>query len=125
MTLENFPFKIRGKNLDIIQQTAPHYKTIGTLLLDDGNGAIVSGIEKANAYKPEPTMREIYEKWVNTYGGSWERLIECLRSRQLNVLAKDIDNALKRNKTSMEGGSSFYCQCSLFSPSNTFKPTLT
>ena len=109
MTLENFPFKIRGNNLDIIQQTAPNYESLGTLLLDDGNGAIVSGIQRANADKPVPTMREIYKAWVNKGGASWNRLIQCLRMRQLNVLADDIDNTLKRNKTSMEGGSSFYC----------------
>ena len=107
MTLENFPFKIRGNNLDIIQQTAPYYESLGIILLDDI--VIVSGFEKANAYKPVPTMREIYKAWVNKGGASWNRLIQCLRIGQLNVLAYDIDNALKRNKTSMEGGSSFYC----------------
>lgn len=96
--LQNFTYKIRGEKLNIIEKTAPSYKTIGINLLNDRDGSITKGIEMANAYKPEPTMVAIYEKWITAAKDhSWKKLICCLKDCDLNVLALDIEDALKEN----------------------------
>ena len=84
-----------GEEMNIIVETAPDYKKIGTFLLDDKNGRIVEGIAKALPFPLEEIMTKIYEKWL-LYGGTWEKLIQCLRDCQLNALAGDIEDGLKK-----------------------------
>ena len=91
ISLQEFPSNKSGKNLNIIVQSAPHYKKIGTMLLNDKNGAIVEGI--AMRCTPESIMTEIYEKWLQN-NASWEDLIQCLKKCGLNVIAQDIEGGL-------------------------------
>ena len=91
ISLREFPSNKSGENLNIIVESAPHYKRIGTLLLNDKNGAIVLGIEKRCT--PESIMTEIYEKWLQK-NASWEGLIQSLKKCDLNVIAQDIEGGL-------------------------------
>ena len=84
-----------GKEMNIIVQTAPNYKKIGTFLLNDENGQIVEGIARQLPFPLELTMTRIYEKWL-LGGGTWEKLVKCLKDCGLNVLAGDIEDGLKR-----------------------------
>ena len=68
------------------------YRAIGTLLLNDESGAIVSGIAKTALGNTEDAVRMIYEKWIQEdEDHTWEKLIQCFRDVQLNSLAKELE----------------------------------
>ena len=75
-----------------MQETAPHYRSIGTLLLKDRYGHRLQAIdmdEKTAADK----IREVYVKWLeeDPYS-SWATLCECFRECNLHTLAKKIES---------------------------------
>ena len=94
--LPKFPCK-NGKQKNIIEETAPHYKDIGTFLLHDERGNIVKGIEGELRNTPVMIMTDIYEKWLVQYGGTWKELIQCLRDCELTVLAGNIEDGLEKS----------------------------
>ena len=98
LTLQHFP---DGANLNIIKQVAPHYRSVGTNLLHDKNGAIVSGIEQSTQRQPVETMFKIFSQWLcEDPDHSWGKLIHCLKQCDLHVLAEHLQNSMK---TSMKG----------------------
>ena len=51
-----------------------------------------------NKHVVKDTMHYIFSKWVQKdTERSWQKLIECLRMYDLDVLAKDIEDALKQH----------------------------
>ena len=96
--LDSLPFK--GDTLKIIQKCCSHYFKLGIQLLNDEDGTEVKRIEMGNNSNPEATMRAIFAEWLQSKDCSWKRLIACLRSFNLNSLAKSIENALIENKIS-------------------------
>ena len=95
ITLRAFPHEIGGRRINIIEQAAVHFKHIGIYLLDDRNGAIVGGIEKAAHFQTVDAMEKVFERWLKTRTDcSWTKLVEALRFSELNVLARDIETAL-------------------------------
>ena len=93
LTLQHFPY---GDNPNIIQQVAPHYYSVGTNLLNDKNGGIVSGIEQSTQRQPVDTMFRIFSQWLREDPGhSWEKLIHCLKQCSLKVLAEYLQNSMK------------------------------
>lgn len=81
--------------IDVIQQVAPHYTTIGIFLLGDETGATVSGIHMTKMGNVVLTTEEIFNQWLQKQAGpSWNRLHDCLKNAQLNALAKQIDQCL-------------------------------
>ena len=93
IVLRKFPHE-DGEEMNIIVETAPHYKDIGTFLLNDGKGSIVQGIAEEMRCTPERIMTKIYEKWLGK-DASWEKLMQCLKDCELNVLADDIKKGLE------------------------------
>ena len=97
--LDSLPFK--GGKLRIIQKCCPNYPTLGIHLLNDDDGAEVKRIEMEKNFKPEPTMKAIFEEWLNTRKDcSWSIFITCLQKCNLNKLAKDVKDALIENRIS-------------------------
>ena len=79
-------------DIRIIEETASSYKEIGTILLNDRNGAILAEIEKATRGEPKEAIREVYGRWMRQDENySWQKLIQCFRDCSLNVLAFDIE----------------------------------
>lgn len=79
-------------DIRIIEDTASNYKEIGTILLDDRNGAILAEIEKATKGEPKEAIREVYVRWIRQDENySWQKLTQCFRDCGLNVLAFDIE----------------------------------
>ena len=74
------------------------YRCIGIRLLNDADGSIVAGIHNTNSHVLKHTMYEIFYEWVRRDTEySWQKLIECLKTCELCVLAKDIEDALKQH----------------------------
>ena len=95
ISLRKFPSKNKsGEKLNIIVESAPHYKEIGTLLLNDKKGNIVQGIAEEMRCTPKRIMTKIYEKWLEKENASWKGLIQSLRDCDLNVIAQDIEDGL-------------------------------
>ena len=100
-TLKEFPFPVKGQRLNIIEQAAIDYMSLGVFLLNDKNGVVVSAIEKAAHYQPEDALQKIFIKWLDRNTDcSWERLIAGLRHCQRNVLAKDVEDVLALHRAS-------------------------
>ena len=79
-------------DIRIIEDTASKYKEIGTILLDDRNGAILAEIEKAKRGEPMEAIREVYIRWMRADKNySWQKLTQCFRDCGLNVLAFKIE----------------------------------
>ena len=82
----------KGRHIRILERSAVRYRDIGTILLKDDTGAIVTGIEQSALRNPVEAVRMIYEKWMQeNEDHSWKTLIQCFRDAQLNHLARDIE----------------------------------
>ena len=75
-----------------MEQSAPRYRDIGILLLNDRYGAIVEGIEVSARGDPLVAVDQIYAKWIRTdVDCSWEKLTQCFRDCGLNSPASTIE----------------------------------
>ena len=78
--------------INIMQETAPRYRDIGILLLNDRSGAIVDGIKETARGDPVAAVDMIYTRWIGEdVDYSWEKLTQCFRDCDLNSLACDIE----------------------------------
>ena len=83
-------------DIRIIEETANSYKEIGTILLNDKNGAILAEIQKATRGEPKEAIREVYGRWMRKDESfSWQKLTQCFRDCDLNVLAFNIEQHLR------------------------------
>ena len=75
-----------------MQETAPHYRGIGTFLLKDRYGHRLQAIEMDKKTAADK-IREVYVKWLeeDPYS-SWATLCECFRECNLHTLALKIEN---------------------------------
>ena len=95
--LNKFPVK-HGKPINIAVQIGINYRTFGTFLLEDDNGAVVSVIERTMNFDPERINGDILMRWIRGQGKkpiTWGTLITCLRDLELETLASDIEEALQ------------------------------
>ena len=93
--LLKFPGK-HGK-INIPELIGTNYKIVGTFLLRDDSGTIISGIERAKMYDAEEINKAILEMWIGGKGlgpFTWDTLVQCLRDADQNVLANDIEKVL-------------------------------
>ena len=102
--------------VNIIKETASHYREIGTLLLNDRYGTRIDNIE-SDENSQSNKMRRIYKQWIaEDKHHSWTTLTECLRDCDLNTLASIIEEHFGIPSPVQEG-TVFYIQiCSM----NTF-----
>ena len=82
---------------DIVAEIQNDYGYFGTILLEDKNGNIVKGIEKAKREDPVDVTVEIVRQWLQGKGRkpvTWQMFAECLKEANLHVAAEDIERAL-------------------------------
>ena len=80
------------EDIRLLNETSAHYRAIGTLLLNDDSGAIVSGIELAALGDPVRAVTKIYEQWMRQdEDHTWKKLCVCFRDVQLNSLAGKLE----------------------------------
>ena len=104
INLYAFPKFHEGK-CNIVARAAPKYKCIGTILLKDKDGTIVSGLTASQ--QPRDVMHAIFEKWVQEDTEcSWHKLTQCMRQCELTSLAQEIEDVLQLKS---EGNIIEYC----------------
>ena len=97
----------------ILESSAVKFEDIGTILLKDDRGAIVSTTTRTALGNPDEAIRMIYKKWIQEdEDHSWRKLIQCFKDVQLNSLAKDIERHFGLHSSS---GIFFIAQKSLHS----------
>ena len=76
----------------LLNETSVHYRAIGTLLLNNDSGAIVSAIELAVLGDPVRAVTKIYEQWIGQdEDHTWKKLCVCFRNYELNSLARKLE----------------------------------
>ena len=79
-------------DIRILKESAVNFKDIGTFLLGDDTGAIVSAIAKTALGDQVEAVRMIYVQWIQEdEDHSWKKLIQCFRDVELNALARDLE----------------------------------
>ena len=81
--------------LQIPEKVGPHYRTFGTLLLQDDTGTQIECLERASNYlQPDDIVIDILKKWLQREPTplTWDNLIKVLRDCNLKPLAKHVDN---------------------------------
>ena len=82
----------KGRHIMVLERSAMKYRDIGTILLKDDTGAIVTSIQQTALGNPVEAVRMIYERWIQeNEDHSWKKLAQCFRDVQLNPLARDIE----------------------------------
>ena len=90
-------FPVRNGVKDIVAEIQNDYSHFGTILLEDKNGNIVKGIERAKREDPVDVTVEIVRQWLQGKGRkpvTWSTFAECLKESNLYVAAEDIERAL-------------------------------
>ena len=85
---------------DITLEIQNDYEKFGIQLLQDGNGAIVAGIERKKRGDPGDIMVEILRQWLQGKGRkpvTWWTLVECLEDTNLHVAADYIKAIFDRS----------------------------
>ena len=83
-----------GEDIRIIESIGIKYRSLGTDLLNDPTGAVISAIRNEHHHQPCEITYAILSKWLQgkgKYPKTWETLISVLNSIQLSVLASDIE----------------------------------
>lgn len=96
--IELIHFRGRERTINIPLEVGTHYQQLGILLLNDQWGSRVDSIVHKHQHRgPECINVAILQEWIEGKGMplTWEALVETLEKIQLNVLAKDIRDALK------------------------------
>lgn len=85
------------KKIKILEQIGAKYREFGVLLLEDGNGAVVTYIAKQNHYNAVDVNNDILMRWLEDDGKkpvTWSTLISVLNDVGLKALAKTIKDSL-------------------------------
>ena len=102
MILFGFPGKVTmrylyklssaSRDIRIIDESSVKYRDIGTILLNDNTGAIISSISESALRDPFIATRMIYQRWMSEQEDhSWKNLTQCFRDVKLNALAGEIE----------------------------------
>ena len=79
--------------LQIPEKVGPHYRTFGTLLLQDDTGTQGASITMFCHYQPDDIVIGILRKWLQKEPTpvTWDNLIKVLRDCDLKPLAEHVD----------------------------------
>ena len=100
--------------INIVEQTAPAYRKIGTQLLNDRYGTRVDNIESDEKNSQSNKMRRIYHQWIaEDKHHSWTTLTECFRVCDLNTLASIIEEHFGLSPPVQEGTVLYIQICSM------------
>ena len=92
------------KGVNIIEESAPCYREIGAILLNDKHGSRVENIE-LDERNSEEKMRAVYSRWMReSQYHSWDTLLDCFRKCRLNSLTHRIEEKLGRSPTTPPPG---------------------
>ena len=77
------------------------YNSVGTCLLNDNDGATMKRIERDRRYTDD-ILGEVFDHWIRQEyqageenSNTWQVLVKCLRSVQMNALADEIEGVLQ------------------------------
>lgn len=80
------------------------YMLFGMQLLEDRNGQRVTGFETAHRGDPAIITVAILQQWFQGNGRlpvTWQILVQCLQTANLNAVASDIEDALFQKTVTM------------------------
>ena len=88
-----------GDGIKIIERIGVKFRTIGTLLLADDNGAKTEAIIASHHHQPANITRGILSSWLNGGGKepvTWGTFIVVLCQAGLQKLAQDIEKQISQ-----------------------------
>ena len=100
----------RTQYINIVEGIGVKWMMVGTILLDDKDGAIVPAIAQQCAYKTEFIILEILRRWLQGEGipdRTWRGLLRVLRM-YCRKLAERVEEALTAEEAE-QGKSSLLC----------------
>ena len=95
------------KQINVIDRLAPDWNHFGILVDFDDEGIEVKHIDMTHDGDPKACCLAMFQHWFRGNGRkllSWRTLIELLEHLDLNVLASEVQNALKVFLVVIEGG---------------------
>ena len=96
---ELIDFKTSTGSIKIIKCIGTHYDVLGTLLLQDNDGTVTQAIRDQYHHDAAKINYDIMRQWIQGKGRQpvqWSTLIDVLKKIELSVLAKKIEDVLKR-----------------------------
>ena len=96
---ELYQLKSASGKVQVIMGVAPCWYDLGILLNFDKSGTQLEIIKAEYHSEPVPCCRAMFQYWLNGNGRgphSWRTLIELLEDSNLEVLAREVRNALKK-----------------------------
>ena len=96
--LELIDFKTSTDSINIIKYIGTHYDVLGTLLLQDNDGAVTQAIRDQYHHDAYKINYEIMRQWIQGKGMQpvqWSTLIDVLKKIGLSVLAEKIEDVLQ------------------------------
>ena len=92
-------FHGKGGTFNILERIGPHYRVVGTFILEDIDGSVVTNLADIGRRNPYNISHAIVQRWLETGGErtTFETLVSCLRDAELNTLAKDIEDKVGEN----------------------------
>ena len=84
--------------LQIPQKVGTKYFSLGTFLLNDTTGCIVTSIEQKCSQDPVRIVQNILSDWLQGKGTAvtWKSLIKALQDADLKVLAKEVEEEVSK-----------------------------
>ena len=95
---ELIDFKTSTGSISIVNRIGTHYDVLGTLLLQDNDGAVTQSIRDQYQRDAAKINYEILKQWIQGGGRQpvqWSTLIEVLKKIELSELAKTIEESLQ------------------------------
>ena len=86
-----------GSTVRVVQQIGTHYSTLGPLLLDDVNGAVIPAITNQHHHNAVAINQEILTQWLQGQGKlpvTWSTLLDVLRDAGLSELTEMVQKSL-------------------------------
>ena len=90
-----------GDGIKIIQRIGVKFRTLGTLLLADDDGAKTEAMIVSHHHQPADITRGILSSWLNGGGRkpvTWDTFIAVLHQVDLQELAQDIEKQISQGK---------------------------
>ena len=96
---ELYQLKSVDGKVQVIKRVAPCWYDLGILFNFDKSGTQLEIIKAEYRNEPVPCCRAMFQYWLKGNGRgphSWRTLIELLEDSDLEVLAREVRNALKK-----------------------------
>ena len=91
---EMIAFQGKERRINIPEEIGQQWLVVGTILLDDKSGSIISAIARHHGKDIEGISCEILEHWLKGRDCTWRELLSVLRKARCTTLAGTIEEAL-------------------------------